>query len=191
MRAKFALAVAGLMLPLRAISQSDFVVFRNDVLMPPPDRLVRDVNFDPLVGTNYMAQLLIGSSPDSLVPTTVTARFREGGPLAGTWVPPVRNVFVYQPPGTELTMQVRVWDSNFGLTFDQACAVGSYAGLLPAFTWVVPPPTAPIEEHYMHNFVGGIPAPCPEPTTVALLCLALPLLALWGAKRRRFGPPED
>lgn len=184
MRARFVLAVAGLILPFTAISQSDFVVFRNDVLRPPPDRLVRGINFDPLVGTNYMAQLLIGSSPDSLTPTTVPpSRFRpEGTSLPGTWLG--GNIPVLLPPGTEVTMQIRVWDSNFGLTFDQACVFG-YAGVLPTFTWVVPQPMAPIQDHYMQNFVGGIPLPCPEPGTVALLCLALPLLAFWRAKRRR------
>lgn len=190
MRAKLALAVAGLILPFTALSQSEFVVFRNDVLMPPPDRLVRGITFDPLVGTNYMAQLLMGSSPDSLQPTTVPpSRFRaEGTSLPGTWVG--GNIPVLLPPGpgpgTEVTMQVRIWDSNFGLTFDEACAVGpGYAGLLPVFTWVVPGPMAPIEDHYMHNFVGGLPTPCPEPATVALLCLALPLLVFWRAKRQR------
>jgi hypothetical protein len=184
MRAKLALAVAGLILPFAAVSQDNYVVFQNSVLTPPPDRLVRNVNGDPLVGTNYMAQLLMGSSPDSLQPLPILpSRFRpEGTSLPGTWVG--GNISIPLPPGTEVTMQVRIWDSNFGLTFDQACAFG-YAGVLPTFTWLVPGTMAPPQDHYMQGFVGGIPLPCPEPATVALLCLAPPLLALWGAKRRR------
>jgi hypothetical protein len=183
MRMALVATVGFLVLPFSALSQSDFVVFRNDVLTGP-NRLVLGSDAMPLVGTNYMAQLLIGASPDSLVPVAVPApaRFRAPGtPLPGTWVG--YNVSVPLAPGTEVYMQVRVWDSNFGLTFDQACALNQ-AGLLPVFTWTVPGSMAPIEDHYMQGFVGGIPVPCPEPSVVALFFLAVPVLALWRVRRR-------
>jgi hypothetical protein len=187
MRTLFGILLAILVLPYSALSQSDYVVFQNNVLTPPPERRVLGVDFQPLVGTNYMAQLLIGPSPDSLVPTTAApARFRDPGTsLPGTW----SGYNIALPgfaPGSELYMQVRVWDSNFGLTFEQACAVApGQAGLLPVFTWTVPGQAAPPQDHYMLGFVGGIPAPCPEPGVIGMFCLALPVLLIWGKRRTR------
>jgi len=185
MRLMFAIALTILVLPFSALSQIDFVVFQNNVLTSPPDRLVRNpVDGSPLVGTNYMAQLTYGASPDSLQPVTAApARFRAAGTTQpGTWAG--YNVNIPLPQGTEIFMQVRVWDSNFGATFDQACLFGQ-AGVLSVFTWTVPGQMAPPQDHYMLGFVGGIPMPCPEPGVVAMFCLALPVLALWRVRRSR------
>jgi hypothetical protein len=182
----FAIALPILGLPFFGVAQSDYVVFRNDVLNPPPERRVLGFNFEPLVGTNYMAQLTIGGSPDSLQPVTAApARFRpDGTSIPGTWVG--YNVTIPLPQGTQIFMQVRVWDSNFGLTFEQACAVApGQAGLLPVFTWTVPGQAAPPQDHYMLGFVGGIPTPCPEPGVIGMFCLALPVLLVWVRRRTR------
>src|SRR5688572_32001257 len=70
-----------------AYGQATTLQFCNDCLPSSPDRLVRDVNGNPLVGTTYVAQLYIGASPETLTPTTAQpAPFRaEGTSLAGTW----------------------------------------------------------------------------------------------------------
>jgi hypothetical protein len=177
--------ILAFILPLTCLSQGTFVVFQNNVLTPPPDRLVRDVNGNPLVGTNYVAQLTVGLSPDSLQPTTAApSRFRvETTSQPGTWSGNTINLQTPSGPGSVLMMQVRVWDSTLG-TFEQACAIGQ-AGVLPLFTWLVPSGTGPITEHYMHGFVGGTPLPCPEPGSFALLLVALPLAAICYFKRRR------
>jgi hypothetical protein len=185
MRTTFAIGFALLVLPFTGMSQGDFVVFRNDVLTGP-NRLVLGPDAMPLAGTNYLAQLTIGASPDSLQPVAfpAPAHFRpEGTPPAGTWVGYNVSILGVQP-GADLYMQVRVWDSNFGLSFDEACAAGQ-AGLLPVFTWTVPGSMAPIQDHYMQGFVGGIPVPCPEPGVVGLVCLALPVALMWRARRTR------
>src|SRR5688572_31345030 len=77
-----------------AYGQGTTLQFCNDCLPSPPDRLVRDVNGNPLVGTNYVAQLYYGGSPDSLTATTAQpARFRSPDTsLPGTWQPSTRNI---------------------------------------------------------------------------------------------------
>ena len=173
---------AALLAPVIAVAQGNYVVFQNNVLTPPPDRLVRFTDGTPLVGTHFMAQLLVGLSPDSLQPTTVApSRFRDPATqIPGTWSGNSINLPAFTP-GTILTMQVRIWDSTFG-NFDEACMVNQ-AALLPTFDWVVPNATEPIEAHFMSNFVGGIPTPCPEPATIGLGLLGA--VALWFVRRRR------
>jgi hypothetical protein len=80
-----------LFLPLFAGAQTvlnNYVVFQNGVLNPPPDRLVRFADGSPMVGANFMAQLLVGATPDSLQPTTAApAPFRAPGTMfAGMWI---------------------------------------------------------------------------------------------------------
>src|SRR5688572_5744380 len=110
--------------------------FCNDCLPSPPDRLVRDVNGNPLVGTNYVAQLYIGSGPDNLMPTTAApARFREVGALApGTWVGSTIRLPVMSPGS--IYLQVRVWDTTVAQTYAQAAAspTGQY-GKSEAFVY--------------------------------------------------------
>ena len=165
-----------------AIAQANYVVFQNVVLTPPPDRLVRFADGTPLVGTHFMAQLLVGTSPDSLQPTTAApSQFRDPATqVPGTWSGGTINLPGFTP-GMTLTMQVRIWDSTYG-NFDEACMVNQ-ASLLPAFNWVVPNVTDPIEAHYMLGFVGGIPTPCPEPATIGLGLLGV--AALLFVRRRR------
>ena len=173
---------AALLAPAFAIAQGNYVVFQNNVLTPPPDRLVRFADGTPLVGTHFMAQLLVGTSPGSLQPTTAApSRFRDPATqIPGTWSGNSINLPAFTP-GTILTMQVRIWDSTFG-NFDEACMVNQ-AGLLPSFNWMVPNETDPIEAHFMLGFVGGIPTPCPEPATIGFALLGV--VALWFVRRRR------
>ena len=169
--------------PILAAAQGNYVVFENIVLTPPPDRLVRFFDGAPMVGSNFMAQLLVGLTPDSLQPTTAApARFRDPGTtVPGTWRGNTINLPGFSP-GMTLTMQVRIWDSTYG-DFDQACMFNQ-AGLLPTFDWVVPADGAPVESHYMLNFVGGVPTPCPEPGTWALALLGLPIALLLRRQRK-------
>src|SRR5688572_30200715 len=97
--------------------------FCNGCLPSPPDRLVRDVNGNPLVGTNYVAQLYMGASPDNLFPTTAApARFRApGSSQPGTWTPKAINL-TGVGPGAIIYLQVRVWDTSVAATYDEAAA---------------------------------------------------------------------
>src|SRR5687767_9370730 len=94
-----------------AYGQGGNLNFCNDCLPSPPDRLVRDVSGNPLVGTNYVAQLLYGGSPASLeADTAAPRRFRaSGAPNPGTWQGVLKNVPL--SPGSTIHLQVRVWDS--------------------------------------------------------------------------------
>ena len=119
--------------------------FCNDCLPSPPDRLVRDVNGNPLVGTNYVAQLYFGASPDVLAAhTAAPARFRPPGtPTAGTWLSKTINLTGFAPGA--LYLQVRVWDTTAAATYDQAAAsaTGHY-GRSETFVYnLCPPPTLP------------------------------------------------
>ncbi|MCI0748722.1 MAG: hypothetical protein L0Y58_25215 [Verrucomicrobia subdivision 3 bacterium] len=104
-----------------AHAQGVNVMFCNDCLPSPPDRRVLDVNGDPLVGVNYVAQLYVGATPDNLVAVTSTpATFRAAGtPIPGTWIG--KTVTVTLPGAVEsLYMQVRVWDSAVVANYSQA-----------------------------------------------------------------------
>jgi len=168
--------------PILAAAQGNYVVFENIVLAPPPDRLVRFTDGSPMVGTNFMAQLLVGLTPNSLQPTTAApAQFRDPGTtVPGTWRGNTINLPGFTP-GMVLTMQVRIWDSNYG-DFDQACLFNQ-AGLLPTFDWTVPGESEPVDAHYMLNFVGGIPTPCPEPGIWALALVGLAVALLLRGRR--------
>lgn len=135
--------------------------FCNDCLPSPPDRRVLDVNCDPLVGTNYVAQLYYGSGPDSLVADTAApSRFRAAGtPPAGTWVGAVKTL-VSVAPGTILYLQVRVWDLDAAPTYDQATEnmTGAQYGKSGIFTHVMRAtpcePPDPVDCDLMLNFRG-------------------------------------
>jgi hypothetical protein len=73
------------------------------------------------VGTNYVAQLYMGSGPDNLMPTTSSpARFANvGGTLpAGTWQPKTVRITGFSTG--PIYMQVRVWDTTVAQTYNQA-----------------------------------------------------------------------
>jgi hypothetical protein len=133
-----------------AHGQGTTLQFCNSCLSSPPDRLVRDVNGNPLVGTNYVAQLYMGPNPDNLMPTTASpARFRPvGAPLPGTWEP--KTVRIGGLPPGPIYLQVAVWDTAVAATYEQAAASseGQY-GRSEAF--VYDPCTSP---------TGILPPPC-------------------------------
>jgi len=133
--------------------------FCNDCLPSPPDRLVRDVNGNPLVGTNYVAQLYWGMDPGSLLPTTATpARFKPAGtPSPGTWQRITLNFFT--PAAGPYYLQVRVWDTDVAPTYEQAAAsaTGQYGRsepfvYNPCSSPTVPP--LPLDCEKMLNFRG-------------------------------------
>src|SRR5688500_2232630 len=97
--------------------------FCNDCLPSPPDRLVRDVHGNPLVGTNYVAQLYFGWRREWLQATTAQpAPVRAAGSgLPGTWQRRTISL-VGVAPGAPFHVQVRVWDTSIAPTYEQASA---------------------------------------------------------------------
>jgi hypothetical protein len=112
--------------------------FCNHCLPSPPDRRVLDVYGASLLGTNYVAQLYYGSSPDSLVADArPPARFRAAGTsFPGTWTPDTR-ILVSPVPGQTLYMQVRVWDRSAFNRYEDAAGnmTGSQYGQSEVFTY--------------------------------------------------------
>jgi hypothetical protein len=164
------------LIAVRAHGQEE-ISFCNSCLPSPPDRLVRDVNGNPLVGTNYLAQLYYGSTPDTLVAhTAAPARFRPAATvLPGTWTgAPNRTVVLPNPAA--IVLQVRVWDIAAGLTYEQASrnTVGLQYGKSEAFTYEpcgVPRRSADCDK--MVNFRGFALVTNPPPDTSGDLTLAI------------------
>jgi len=136
--------------------QSATVSFQNNTLASPPDRLVRDVHGIPLVGQNYLAQLYWGTSPETLVAITAEpARFRVPTTASpGTWGGGTRSVAstAFEP----FILQVRVWDSLAGATYEEASqnTTGAQYGQSQPFIFE-PCPGAPAPGcDFMHNFQG-------------------------------------
>ncbi len=122
---------------VRAHGQATEIAFCNHCLPSPPDRLVRDVSGNPLVGTNYVAQLYIGGTPDTLMShTAAPARFRIAPTsLPGTWAGGNRTVV--SPGSGPIVLQVRVWDITAGATYEQASqnTIGLQFGRSAAFNY--------------------------------------------------------
>ncbi len=172
------LLVCGLTVP--AVAQSA-VVFRNDVIFATEaDRLVRDPQGSPLVGTNWVAQLYYGTAgapESSLVPVAdAPAPFRvPTTPLPGTWQGGSRVL-----PGVGdnqyATLQVRVWDLVRYPTWEAAlgaAGVNRVLGQSAPFTQDVgscgPGPVCGT----MEAFRGFQLVVIPEPGSVRLLLLGL------------------
>ncbi|MHB8524113.1 MAG: immunoglobulin domain-containing protein, partial [Limisphaerales bacterium] len=88
-----------------------------------------------LAGAGYLAQLYAGPTADSLTAVGPAVPFLTGT-LAGYWsVLPgsVRNIPTVAP-GTLAFVQVRVWQSGTGITFEQASAAGSKLGESPVLS---------------------------------------------------------
>jgi len=124
------------------------------------DRLVRDAAGAPLVGTQFVAQLYYGPSPDDLRPVTnAPARFRVPTTTApGTWSGGTRTVPGYGA-GDTLWLQVRVWNYALFPTYEDAVAGGGIRAQSCAFTYTIPGGGTPApEEFWIENF-PGIPGP--------------------------------
>jgi hypothetical protein len=145
------------------------VRFSQTALPTPPDRTVRDACGEPLVGTNYIAQLYYGATADALTPHPDVSRFRPPGTFpAGTWLGGTRTLNGVGGVGTTVFLQVKVWDILSGATFDQAQASGGPWGESTVFPYTQAlsmPPAA--DDTSMKNFVGfSLVLPRCPPTNV-------------------------
>jgi hypothetical protein len=171
------LTLCSLLLACSVVAQS--VDFRNNQTDFPTtaDRDVYCGLVGPLVGTNFQARLLYGTSPGSLQPATYVtpARFRNlttGAILAGTWTGGNRTLagFTY---GDTVTLVVQVWDSTGELTFDQARAAGFLSGESAPFTYTIAGSGSAPTAFYMDNFRAFGPLSCiPEPSAIGLFLTA-------------------
>ena len=155
----------------------------NRVYATVRDRDVYGPGFEPLVGTQYRAQLYYGRDAGSLQPVTAApATFRDpanipaGSSLGGTWIGGTRVLTGFNA-GEVAVLQVRVWDSTTGADYASA----SWRGQSLTFTYSVPPAGALPTAFYMEGFSSF--GPIPEPSMIGLSALAAGVLLM--AYRRR------
>jgi len=177
-----------------AFSQG-IVNFANDtaILTPRPDRLIRfspfsqlnpfGTNNAPAVGTNYQVQLYYGASTASesslIAVTAAPASLRPSTTRApGVWFSGGLRTFENVLPGAVLVLQVRVWDINFGPTYETAygASLGS-GGKSSLFLYTVPQPID-LPHSPMENYVGfllnpGFVLDVPEPSMAAFTASVL------------------
>lgn len=167
------------------------VIFANHVLSPPPDRLVRDVNGQSLVGTNFLAQLYygsVGASTGSLTPVAAPpATFRGSTTsIPGTWLGGPRTLEGFTA-GNVVSLQVRVWDVAVGSTWEDALAVGfdgTQYGASSVFSYIVPT-GQPGSDLTMQNFQGFTLVP--EPSVGIFGVIGLVVIGFWKRCGQRDG----
>jgi hypothetical protein len=132
------------------------------------DRDVYGLGWEPLVGTQYRAQLYYGATAESLQAVTAApASFRDpanipaGSALGGTWIGGTRVLTGFNA-GDIVVLQVRVWDSTTGADFASAFLKFQSA----TFTYTVPPVGALPNSFYMENLRSF--GPIPEPPVLGL-----------------------
>jgi hypothetical protein len=159
---------------LTAYPQAE-VNFANNNLTPtntpgqPNDRLVRfSGSRAPVVGTNLSAVLLYGTSATSLTAHTQPARFRvTTTSQPGTWSGGTRTLTgIANTPGTQITLQVAVYDNVQYASYAAALAGGGILGTSALFTFTVPTPPPGPTSFDMINFASF--EIVPEPSVIAL-----------------------
>lgn len=163
-----ALSLAG----AASVKAQGLVDFRNRITGTIDAAVFRDtVGGTLLSGANFVANLWYGTTAGSLAPIAdVAAPFRTGTG-AGYWNAGTDSTRVLPgiAPGSTVFLQVRVWDSATGATYDLAKAAGGLWGDSNVFSVTAgggSPPTAPAALVGLNQF-----ALVPEPSTYALMAL--------------------
>lgn len=143
-----------------------------------------------LTGTNFVAGLWFLPGPDqgALIDGASQAgwtyTFRPPTTLLpGVWLAGGNDYFTLAgvAPGETATLQVRVWDSVKYSSFAEARVVGEF-GVSAPFNYRAPLVNAlSPQEYYMDNLRAFIVVP--EPSTWALIALAIPSLPWWRKSR--------
>ena len=144
------------------------------------DRLVRDVTGVPLTGSNYFAQLYYGrlnAPAESLVAVTAApATFSlPGVGREGRWFGGMRTLTGFSD-GQTVTLQVRVWDSAAGPTWEVAAQngfAGTQYGQSEVFSYSIPI-TGPPQAWFIENFRGFTLVP--EPSVIGLAIIGAAVL---------------
>ena len=189
-----AVTVLALVFGAEIVLSQGVVNFSNSgTFFPVADRRVYDpTTCAPLVGTNWVAALYFGTTPDAITELAVRSfddlsllraigHFRAVDPSsasAGTWSGGLR-ILLGVTVGQTLTMQVRVWDLNRFATFDDARTMGGFALESAPFSYLVPGILDGGGDK-LNNFQGITPPECvPEPSVFALAGLGLAVLVAW------------
>lgn len=149
------------------------------------DAPVFDAQGNRLEGANYLAQLWANpNTPDSLQPHVgSTIPFRSGA-FAGYFLNPNPIVMSGVSPGAFVWVQVKAWDARLGATYDEVRMLGlggfGESGVFQAASGggSINNPPAPLIGLQSFSLREVIP----EPSTLLLLLLGLPLLFLRGRR---------
>lgn len=159
-------------------SNSSAVLGRNAIV-------INNITGSPLVGTNYVAQLIFASDAQNLNATSALVEgvspFRvPNTTVPGTWAGGIRNFVASVNQGDTVNLMVRVWDNNFGSYADSI--VMGRGGYSAAFSYIVPtnPPSG--SSLVMNNF-QGFGVNLPEPSTITLGFLGLVALGIMKLRR--------
>jgi hypothetical protein len=168
-----------------AIGQGE-VYFGNRVL--PPARLVLDSFGQPIVGTNFIAQLLYETTPETFIAHPEIARFYPSAEFQGWWVGGFRNLAGAGGVNVPVRMQIRAWDGGFGgtteipsITFDEAVIMGNQWGVSEIFVYTQEQDGPDPDDFWMKNFQGF--SLVPEPSAWALFALGMGCL-VWRHRKR-------
>jgi hypothetical protein len=135
----------------------------------------------PLTGANFVAQLYGGPDAKDLLPIGDLAVFAGSQP--GYWVSfgsSLDRTIPTVAPGAEAFVQVRVWSTQLGSTYDQVEAAGGKHGESSVFSVITGgvtqggtlPPTFPAFLTDLKSFsLTGIEPDIPEPGTGLLFLL--------------------
>jgi len=144
----------------------------------------------PIVGTNFIAQLLYETTPGNFTAHPETANFYSDTRFQGWWNGGDRTLTGAGGDLTSVRMQVRAWDgaqadpSQYALlTFEDAVAAGNQWGVSGVFTYLEFLSGAPSpSDYWMKNFQGF--SLVPEPSAWALFALGMGWL-VWRRRRLR------
>jgi hypothetical protein len=165
----------------------------------PTTQLVNSVGGAPLVGTNFVAEIVYGASAGSLTAVLgAVAPFRVSTTASpGTWNPlggtGVRTLTGFNT-GDAVSMQVHVWDSTVFSSWSAAVAalaegggpISTQAGASAVFTYTVGSASDPSSLNIV-NFTGFSltaisQAAVPEPPAITLCALGVAAL-LWSRRK--------
>jgi len=115
-----------------AINGGGRMNFANRVATPSLDAPVFDIDtVNPLNGSNYVAQLYGGPSLALIRPTGEPRAFGAG--FDAGYFSPATVILPSVPPGSNAVLQVRVWDSDKGSTYEEARFSGGKFGKSEVF----------------------------------------------------------
>lgn len=140
-----------------AAESGGMVLFANRVI---PDILAPVYNVGgttPLAGSAYSAQLYAGTAVETLRAAGMPIPFRVNLP---GFVIPQTIVLPNIPPGGNVYLQVRAWESARGISFEEARATGGKFGRSPVLLKpLLPPPAIPTPMTGLQSFSlqSGLP----------------------------------
>ncbi len=152
------------------VSEPALVHFGNSVpFQTPGERIVRWPDGSGITGTNYVVQLYYGPSVSNLqpLPDSPLPLRPHSAAVPGTWSGADRRL-PGVTPGAQVMLEVRMWDSRAGATFEAAQSAGGLAARFFPFNYTPPAGPAPgAASFYMENFRSYLWLSCPMfPTPV-------------------------